>query len=348
MLDSGSTTVGNAHDLSRLYRAAEARAARLRLLVEAGRVLAGAQGAELDTAVNSVARQAAHLLGYAEGRIETRQEAHQARVGPNSLALPLLPAGATRPVGILRVHGRSAPGSEVDPDDEEAVGVLRQLVAGALAARAREARLTGLLAQLFGAQERERAHVARELHDGVAQTATAAMRHMELAAESGDTVDAVRASELARQTVGELRAVIAGMRPTALDDLGLAPALEQLTRALADDGFDARLSIGAVGRLPAALEVALFRVVQEALNNVRSHAGSRCRVDVVLTALPGDLVLDIRDTGCGFDIDAPRNDGRAHLGLAFMAERVGLLGGTLAVESAPGSGTRVCAKVPLA
>ena len=117
------------------------------------------------------------------------------------------------------------------------------MAAPTVAARAREAHLQTLLSQLLVAQERERAHVARELHDGVAQVAAAALRRIELASTSGDPEDAARAVELQRMAVSELRQVIAGMRPTILDDLGLEPALQQLASALADDGFEVRVSV---------------------------------------------------------------------------------------------------------
>ncbi|PAX08845.1 sensor histidine kinase [Sphingomonas lenta] len=353
MLTDQVSPPDTALDLRRLYRDAEARAARLRVLVDAGRALASARGAELDAAGTQAAQQAALLLGYANGHVAEPSRTLKDEQG-GTLVLPLIPSGGGRPVAELVLVGRAS-ATQPDPADEEAVAVLRQLLAGALAARAREAHLQTLLSQLLVAQERERAHVARELHDGVAQVAAAALRRIELASTSGDPEDAARAVELQRMAVSELRQVIAGMRPTILDDLGLEPALQQLASALADDGFEVRVSVDLPTRLPPHLEAGLFRLAQESLNNARAHAGdgSRIEVELRLSADKGELDLRISDDGRGFDPDpnlvldrdAPP-DGREHLGLAFMAERVATLGGTFRLESAPGRGTTVSATVP--
>lgn len=342
---SAATPPETAGDLRRLYREAEARAARLRLLVEAGRRLAGAHGPALDEAAAGAAQAAAFLMGYARGRVVRSDDAPDRATGP---VLPLLPPGSPGgSMGVLALSDRLGP-SGGDADDRAAVDVLLQLVAGALAAREREERLAGLLARLFGAQESERAHVARELHDGVAQVATAALRRAELAQASGEPADMARAAELMRSTVTELRRVIAGMRPTALDDLGLAAAVERLAADLGDDGYDARLSLEPVPPLPEPVEAGLFRVAQEALNNVRAHAGGPCRVDVALwrSSDREEVALSVRDAGRGFAPGAAGDDGREHLGLAFMRERVAALGGTLRVDAAPGRGVHVVAAVP--
>lgn len=344
---SAATPPDTAGDLRRLYRDAEARAARLRLLVEAGRRLAGAQGPALDEATAGAAQAAAFLMGYARGWVVRSGDAPDMADGP---VLPLLPPGsAGASVGALALADKMG-ASGGDADDRAAMDVLLQLIAGALAAREREERLAGLLAQLFGAQERERAHVARELHDGVAQVATAALRRAELAEASGEPADVARATELMRYTVAELRRVIAGMRPTALDDLGLAAAVERLAAELGDEGYDVRLSLEAVVSLSAPVEAGLFRVAQEALNNVRAHAGGPCRVDVALcsSADGAAVTLSVRDGGQGFAPDAGPDDARAHLGLAFMRERVAALGGTLRVDAAPGVGVQLAATVPAA
>lgn len=348
MLKDETSPPATALDLRILYRDAEARAARLRILVDAGRALAGAQGRELDSAVAHAARQAALLLGYREVRVQDTSQGPHHDTGDN-LVLPLVPSGGSRSVADLLLSGRVGDARSLDPADEEAVAVLRQLLAGALAARAREAHLQTLLSQLLVAQERERAHVARELHDGVAQVAAAALRRIELASASNDPEDTERAAELQRMAVSELRRVITGMRPTVLDDLGLEPALRQMAEALSGNGFEVRVSADLPTRLPPHLEAGLFRLAQESLNNARSHAGAGCRVDVDLSLLAhrGELVLRVSDDGCGFDPDrSPPADGREHVGLAFMAERVAALGGIFRLESSPGRGTTISAVVP--
>jgi signal transduction histidine kinase len=208
------------------------------------------------------------------------------------------------------------------------------------------ARRQELARRLASAQEDERRRVARDLHDTIGQT----LSGLSLAAAAGQ-LDQVRrlADELGR----ELHEVAVRLRPTALDDIGLAAA----ARVLADDWarrtgvaieFQA-VGLGA-GRLPAEVETALYRVVQEALTNAAKHAAAR-RVAVVIGRRAGTAVAVVEDDGAGFDPDVARTPApgrRAGLGLAGMRERVGLLGGTVEVESQPGQGTTVFARIPLA
>lgn len=330
-----------AADLRALYRAAEARAARLRVLVEAGRALASCRPDELDEAAQLAARQAAHLAGFAQGRIAAVEP--PAETPDDRLVLALsAPGGNGPPVGALVLERRIGTPA---PEDREALGILAQLVGSALAARAREKRLAQLLAELLGAQEAERSRVAHELHDGVAQSAAALARRLDLAAD-GDPADLVEATRQARALVRELRRVIAGMRPPALDDLGLAPALRQL----ADDArgeIAVSLAVDLATRPPANIETALFRIVQEGLNNARAHAGSGAHVTVEVTEDAGAYRIGIVDDGAGFDPDAlAAPEGRRGLGLAYMRERVERLGGRLEVVSAHGQGCRLFAEVP--
>lgn len=138
--------------------------------------------------------------------------------------------------------------------------------------------------------------------------------------------------------------------PTALDDLGLAAAVERLAEDLAGRGYDVRLSLLPVPALSPAIEAGLFRVAQEALNNVRSHAGGPCRVDVALCGEgDGTVSLCVGDAGRGFDpTRPPASDGREHLGLAFMRERMAPLGGAVRIDAVPGTGVSILAKAPAA
>ena len=145
--------------------------------------------------------------------------------------------------------------------------------------------------------------------------------------------------------VGELRQIARGLRPPALDDLGLAAALRKLT-----SDFQARTGVGASfrvegeGRPAADAELGLFRIAQEALNNVGRHAAAE-RVSVRLRLAAAEARLTIVDDGAGFTVGrAPE----ASLGLAGMRERAALLGGRLDVSSAPGKGATVRATIPLA
>jgi signal transduction histidine kinase len=193
------------------------------------------------------------------------------------------------------------------------------------------------------------------VHDGVAQVAAAAHQHLQAYARfhrprsvhGRERLD--RALDMARRTVGEARRVIADLRPTVLDDFGLATALRRQVENLRAEGWDITYD-ETVGpeRLPLAVETALFRVAQEALTNVRKHAGTT-RVDVALRRRGRRVRLEVQDHGRGFrptstnEVVGPGE----RVGVPGMRERVALLGGCLTVRSRPGAGTRVVADVPL-
>jgi len=228
----------------------------------------------------------------------------------------------------------------------------RRRAEAALAKQGR--RLEDLVRRLLLAQEEERRRVAYEIHDDLAQLAVGVQQHLETFAryyrprrpEARAKLDRARA--LAQRTVLEARRVIAGLRPTALDDFGLATALRLDIEARCADGwaiaYDETLG---PERLPPAVETALFRVVQEALTNVGKHAGTT-RVQVALRRRRATVRLVVRDSGQGFDPRAVDRSGPGqHVGLAGMRERVSLLGGRWQVRSRPGQGTCVMALVPV-
>jgi len=223
-----------------------------------------------------------------------------------------------------------------------------------------ERRFRSLVGQVMAAQEDERKRVAYEVHDGLAQTAAAA-HHLLLAyarrfppdsEEGGRLLD--RSLELVQQTVGEARQVIADLRPTVLDDFGLATAIRQQVERLEGEGRAVEFEEALDGeRLPTAMETALYRVAQEAMANIRKHAGEGARVRVTLRREAGSISLSIRDWGRGFSVEgADRYRARRmiepgeRVGLSSMRERISLLGGTLSIFSEPGVGTEVTAKVP--
>jgi signal transduction histidine kinase len=153
--------------------------------------------------------------------------------------------------------------------------------------------------------------------------------------------------ELADRMGQEIHQLALELRPTALDDLGLHTALMNYAESWSEQsGVEADFqSIGLDGaRLPPPLETALYRVVQEALTNVRKHAACR-HVSVVLRRTAQEALAVVEDDGRGFDAEAAPAAGR--LGLLGMRERLALVGGTLTVESAPGKGTTVFARIPL-
>lgn len=272
-------------------------------------------------------------------------------------------------VGVLEVYGPEALA------ENNTVSILESLTSQAASAfenarlygelAERERRLQDLVGKILVAQEEERRRVAYEVHDSLAQVAAAAHQHLQAFAqyhpphtEEGRD-DLKRVSDLVRQTVGEARRIIANLRPTALDDFGLKSAVRLHLDALRAEGWRINYE-EALGdeRLPAATETAIFRVIQEALNNVGKHAGTK-RADLSLerctAGAPGEtgrIRLTVRDYGRGFVPASPTNRGTPagpgeQVGLTGMRERVVLLGGDFQVASRPGEGTLIVAEVPL-
>ena len=272
-----------------------------------------------------------------------------------------------RAVGLLEVYG---PGELA----EAGIVDIFESLAGQAASAFENARLYGelmerekklqeLVGKILVAQEEERRRIAYEVHDGLAQVAAAAHQHLQAFAHYHPPVtgegqeDLERAAHLVRQTVGEARRVIADLRPTALDEFGLRSAIRLHLDALRADGWRIAYddSLGDE-RLPAATETAIFRVVQEALNNVGKHAETT-RVDVSLIRRPtgplgpgerASIQLRIRDYGRGFVTGDDTGGGPGErVGMVGMRERITLLGGVFRVVSRPGVGTLVHAGIPL-
>jgi two-component system sensor histidine kinase DegS len=152
-------------------------------------------------------------------------------------------------------------------------------------------------------------------------------------------------ADLAQASIRDIRRLIYDLRPVALDELGLVPALrEHLARCEQEHGLVVQFAADEGERLPAAVETALFRIVQEAVNNVLRHAQAE-HVHVTLTRDAGHVKLCVTDDGQGFDAQLPRSG--KHVGLWSMRERVEQLGGQFEVRSVPGQGTTVVTVVPL-
>jgi signal transduction histidine kinase len=212
-----------------------------------------------------------------------------------------------------------------------------------------------LLEQVITAQEDERKRIARELHDETSQALTSVMVGLKVLEQRPELVEG-------RETLADLRALTGKtldavhdlalqLRPSVLDDLGLVAATDRLVgdfqRAHGTSvAFETNLRTGR--RLPAAIETALYRIAQEALTNVARHAGARS-LSLLLEARRGSVTLIVEDDGRGFDVASCMREGRDErcLGLFGMRERATLLGGSLTIESAPGSGTTVFVDVPL-
>lgn len=204
-------------------------------------------------------------------------------------------------------------------------------------------------------QEEERKRISRELHDVVAQMLSGinvrltALKMEAVASTKGLGRKISRTQKLVEKSVDIVHRFARELRPAVLDDLGLIPALHSYAKAYSrETGIQVHLRIIAgVEELHSDKRIALFRVTQEALSNVARHARAS-RVDIIIQAIPDAVRMQIKDDGKAFDVDhVLRARKKNRLGLLGMRERVEMVGGTFSVQSAPGSGTTVCADIPL-
>lgn len=214
-----------------------------------------------------------------------------------------------------------------------------------------------LLAKTISAQEEERKRLARELHDDSAQTLTAVLMTLKTAEDAlpAGPHDARSAMDRSRSqlelALREIRKAIVDLRPSALDDLGLAAAARTYaTEHLRPYGIEVAFAIsGDEQQATGAAATAVFRIVQEAVSNAARHSGAR-KVRIVLDFGPTAVVTEVRDDGTGFDpagFHQPQESGRG-LGLLGMRERAELFGGDVDIESGPGKGTTVRVRIPYA
>jgi two-component system sensor histidine kinase UhpB len=207
-----------------------------------------------------------------------------------------------------------------------------------------ERRRSGKL--VLRAQEEERGRFARDLHDEVNQALTGILLRLEALGQDSPPQLRGQVAELKQltgQAMDELLRLARQLRPTALDDHGLGPAIEAQVRGFSErTGVDARVAVhGDPGRLDEETQIVIYRIAQEALSNAAQHARPG-RIEVELTASDAGAELRVQDDGEGFDPLAPR-DG---LGLAGMAERARLAGGSLDLRSSRGAGTELTLRVP--
>ncbi|HKE19650.1 MAG TPA: GAF domain-containing sensor histidine kinase [Kofleriaceae bacterium] len=329
----------------------------------------------------AAADHAALLAALAEGRAVA---AELARTDPRTreLADYLAPPGVTslliapirfrdrlagmvchEQVGERRAWSAEAQGFAASLADFAA----RALAAAERAQREEELRdaydlLGRLHRQVENAKEEERRHIARELHDELGQTLTALKLRLQMAHKLAGKAPAVNgttaggtvlgdALEMVDRLIGRSRQLSMDLSPPLLDEVGLAPAIRAHLERTATPQ-DLRIDLHTTGldeRLPAEVETAAFRVVQESLTNAFRHADARL-VEIRVRRENGHLQLLVHDDGRGFDVAAARRAaGRGkHFGVVGMAERVKGLGGTLEVRSTPGGGTEVRASLPVA
>lgn len=236
-----------------------------------------------------------------------------------------------------------------DRDIARIGSTLNLLLDGLVADRAR---LRLLASQIIDAQDAERARIARELHDSTAQTLAALVlqlsalqRACDDAPQLAERVELVRS--MATEALEEVRTLSHTVHPRVLDDLGLVAALEYLARQAREEGSVQASVVSDVRapEIPRAVAAVLYRVAQESLANALRHSGGSS-VRLTLTAARGTATLEVVDDGKGFDVaEAERR--RPGMGLFSMRERVSLVDGRMAIDSAPGKGTRIIATVPL-
>ncbi|MDF2814928.1 MAG: histidine kinase [Paenibacillus sp.] len=220
---------------------------------------------------------------------------------------------------------------------------------------AKNRQLIGL--KIILAQEEERKRIAREIHDGLAQTLVNVVLRTEIAERmlNKDAISSAK-EELSdlkfqvRNGIEEVRKIIFNLRPMALDDLGLVPALRKFIQDY-EDKTKIRTKFDLVGkesRLPSGMEVAIYRVVQEAFSNVLKHSQAS-HVALEVTYQQQMVKIMVRDNGIGFIVEQidKKIDRGSHYGLMGMRERVELLEGRMEVESDKGTGTKVSMTIPI-
>jgi signal transduction histidine kinase len=249
-------------------------------------------------------------------------------------------------IGVITAQDKSGADTRFADDDLRIAEVFAQRATVAVDLSRRVAR--DALQRVVTAQETERARLARELHDETGQALTSillGLRPVEDAKSDEELRSAVtEVRDLVRSTLQDVRRLAVDLRPSALDDFGLVPALERLIGNFTEQtGIAVDFQPLVEERLSPDIETALYRIVQESLTNIVKHARAG-RVSIVLRRGERAVSVVVEDDGVGFDPGAAREDG---LGLVGMRERVALLGGRFDVESRPGAGTTFVAEVPV-
>jgi two-component system, NarL family, sensor histidine kinase UhpB len=212
-------------------------------------------------------------------------------------------------------------------------------------------RLSGIAARALKAEEHERMRIARELHDDTAQSLAALLIRLRLLRVIEEPAARDAALEEFRRALGEalerIRRFARGLRPPALDDLGLVPALESHARSLAESvGIPIRVTAGSpLPLLLPEVELALYRIVQEAISNAVRHAAPD-EISVRIGGGEGEVAVTVTDDGAGFDVEQVTEGEERGLGLFGMKERAAYFGGAVTIRSLPGAGTEVRAVIP--
>jgi two-component system, NarL family, sensor histidine kinase DevS len=275
---------------------------------------------------------------------EVEQQAARSMRARTGLFVPLL--ARDRAIGVIVAQDKQQADARFTDEDVRIAEAFAQRAAVAIDLSERVAR--DALRRVVKGQELERQRLARELHDETGQALTSillGLKGIEEAKDEDVSRSVLALRELVVATLQDVRRLAVELRPKALDDFGLVPALERLTETFAEQA-NVTVHVEAVlghARLPEEVETALYRIVQEALTNVIKHANAQT-VSVVLTRKGDRVAAVIEDDGRGFDPGTGRDEG---LGLVGMRERIGLVDGRLSVESGPGRGTTIAVEVPL-
>lgn len=211
-------------------------------------------------------------------------------------------------------------------------------------------------AKVIIAQEKERMRVAREIHDGPAQALANVIIRAEYCERLFDKnieearMELRKLKEQIRSDLKDIRKIIYNLRPMTLDDLGLVPTVRRMIDELNERQDEVKISFNTVNlseRLPSTIEVAVFRIIQEALNNVFKHSGSK-HTDVKIEKKDRLVTIEIKDDGMGFEFnkDDLGKDAEGY-GLLGMIERVDLIGGEIDIVSAKGQGTKIKVELSL-
>jgi len=260
------------------------------------------------------------------------------------------------PSGRRVMHWRVSPEMAEDGWVKRVVTVARDMTESRQAARQLEAysrRLQEMARRMVQAQEAERYEIAGDLHDLLGQNLTALGINLDIVryelpeSTSPQIVTRmVRMKAIVDETIESVRVALKELRPPSLDDYGLVAALHSFANHFTQDR-QFSVAVGTRGpeaRMAPEVELALFRIVQEAVANASRHSGANA-VRVELESEPGRLRLVVQDDGRGFRTDVERRAGTRSIGLMLMQERADAIGANLIIESAPGTGTRVAVEM---
>jgi signal transduction histidine kinase len=296
---------------------------------KAGRVLERGQSARIDSVFDDpeVDQEEARRMGVRTGML-----------------VPLVVRGNA--IGLIAMHDKLGVDARFSEADLRLAEIFAARAAVAVDLSSRVAGET--VRRVVEAQELERSRLARELHDETGQALTSILLALKGIRRADTDEKALAAEEAVRelvvQALQDVRALAVELRPSALDDFGLVPALERLAHTFQErSDVAATVEANLEKRLPPEIETALYRLVQEALTNVVKHAAAS-HVSIVVTRSAGGVRAVVEDDGQGFDVGSVRG---GSLGLVGMRERLALLRGSLQIESALGAGTTIVAYLPL-